>query len=545
PATTDVVVNDLPTPTAANGGPVCVGDALTLTGGPSGMSGYSWTGPSGFTSSEQSPTVSGAATLAMAGTYSLTVTNGSGCTSSSPATTDVVVELCNNPPEARNLDLETCALGTGSAPEDEWITFMVTVDDADIGTFGGHEIRFPADEVNVLYGSVVGNLTDVDYSAGTATVQFTYVPPAGFVGTDFMEFTAYDPYGESTTGTVTIVVVDCRAGGGGGEYSIKINEVAWAGTDHSSEHEWIELHNMEFNPAAAKVDLKDWVLAWRHRETDSQVDPTPITSLADFRARCVDEPCWEIELSGAIGPDGYYLLERYVNKVVDDINADLVYADAEPYDPDAFRLSDSIGEEVYLFDADGKLVSSANTDYAARHPGEEPWPAGSLLGGGLLYASMELETLADEREYDIDEDWSTNQGVIIFGIDASHDPLTATARTLNEAFILARLLNGNLSWLSIRQGEALTLSFSLRELGEDSNEFPRVTVLSASETVGEGGAVPIDAVMNIRRVDTSTGLAPNLVVVVDTSLLPPGEYWVFVTVGSGVFHTVEVHVTAS
>jgi gliding motility-associated-like protein len=78
-ANTTVVVNQIPIVTAANNGPVCVGSPLNLTGGPAGMATYSWSGPNGFTSTSQSPTVSASATTAMAGTYTLTVTNLNGC----------------------------------------------------------------------------------------------------------------------------------------------------------------------------------------------------------------------------------------------------------------------------------------------------------------------------------------------------------------------------------------------------------------------------------------------------------------------------------
>ncbi len=88
-ATTTVVVNPLPTATASNNSPVCVGTLLTLTGGPSGMTSYSWTGPNGFASTSRSPTVSASATIAMAGTYTLTVTNSNGCQGT--ATTNVTV----------------------------------------------------------------------------------------------------------------------------------------------------------------------------------------------------------------------------------------------------------------------------------------------------------------------------------------------------------------------------------------------------------------------------------------------------------------------
>ena len=87
-ATTTVVVYSKPTATAGSNSPVCVGDTIELYGGPEGMSSYSWTGPGGWTSNEQNPTRPDA-TLAMAGGYTLTVTDANGCTDS--ATTTVVV----------------------------------------------------------------------------------------------------------------------------------------------------------------------------------------------------------------------------------------------------------------------------------------------------------------------------------------------------------------------------------------------------------------------------------------------------------------------
>lgn len=72
--------------TASNTGPYCVGGTIQLNGS-AGAATYSWTGPNGFTSNVQNPTIPNA-TLAMAGTYSLTVT-GTGCTDA--ATTNVVV----------------------------------------------------------------------------------------------------------------------------------------------------------------------------------------------------------------------------------------------------------------------------------------------------------------------------------------------------------------------------------------------------------------------------------------------------------------------
>ena len=90
-ASATLTVNPLPVSTASNNGPVCVGSTLSLTGGPAGMTIYSWTGPNGFTSLLQNPTVGANATLAMAGVYTLTATNASGCQSAPSAATVVTV----------------------------------------------------------------------------------------------------------------------------------------------------------------------------------------------------------------------------------------------------------------------------------------------------------------------------------------------------------------------------------------------------------------------------------------------------------------------
>ncbi len=72
------------TATANNTGPYCVGSTIQLNGTGGGT--YSWTGPNGFTSTLQNPTLP--ATTAAAGTYTLT-TNLSGCIAT--ATTTVVI----------------------------------------------------------------------------------------------------------------------------------------------------------------------------------------------------------------------------------------------------------------------------------------------------------------------------------------------------------------------------------------------------------------------------------------------------------------------
>ena len=75
-------------PTAGNSGPVCGGQTLNLTASAVAGATYAWTGPGGFTSSDQNPTRPNALP-AYSGTYSVTVTV-SGCTSPAASTTVVV-----------------------------------------------------------------------------------------------------------------------------------------------------------------------------------------------------------------------------------------------------------------------------------------------------------------------------------------------------------------------------------------------------------------------------------------------------------------------
>ncbi|MFN0015997.1 MAG: HYR domain-containing protein [Saprospiraceae bacterium] len=95
-ATTTVVVVSKPTAVAANNGPACIGTIVNLSVTPSGgtgtFTGYVWAGPDGFTANLQNPTAF-LATLAKAGTYTVTVTDNAGC--STTATTVLAVQ--NNP----------------------------------------------------------------------------------------------------------------------------------------------------------------------------------------------------------------------------------------------------------------------------------------------------------------------------------------------------------------------------------------------------------------------------------------------------------------
>jgi hypothetical protein len=83
-----VTVNPAPEANASSNSPVAVGNTILLYGLPNGMSSYIWSGPDSFSSPLQNPTIPNA-TIAMSGTYTLTVTDTNGC--QDDASTNVIV----------------------------------------------------------------------------------------------------------------------------------------------------------------------------------------------------------------------------------------------------------------------------------------------------------------------------------------------------------------------------------------------------------------------------------------------------------------------
>ena len=88
--TDDFVVTEwnAPVATASSNSPVCVGGTLQLNGGGGVI--YSWSGPNGFSSTDQNPSIPNAMNI-HAGAYSVTVTDGNGCTGTT--STNVVVNI--------------------------------------------------------------------------------------------------------------------------------------------------------------------------------------------------------------------------------------------------------------------------------------------------------------------------------------------------------------------------------------------------------------------------------------------------------------------
>ncbi len=110
--TSSVTVNPLPVPLAGSNSPVCIGQPIIFTG--NGGTGYSWSGPGGYSSAVQNPTIA-VASATNAGSYTLTVTNANGCTNT--ITTNVttnalpVIAPLSNPTVCLNTTINLSANG--------------------------------------------------------------------------------------------------------------------------------------------------------------------------------------------------------------------------------------------------------------------------------------------------------------------------------------------------------------------------------------------------------------------------------------------------
>lgn len=110
-ATTNVIVNALPTPTVQSNSPVCVGQTINLIGG--GGTTYTWSGPGSYSSNASSPNIPNA-TASNNGNYILVVTDNNGCSDS--ANVNVVVNslpviAVNNPTNCVNTTINLTSNG--------------------------------------------------------------------------------------------------------------------------------------------------------------------------------------------------------------------------------------------------------------------------------------------------------------------------------------------------------------------------------------------------------------------------------------------------
>lgn len=173
----------------------------------------------------------------------------------------------------------------------------------------------------------------------------------------------------------------------GQEPTILINEVAWMGSENSSNDEWIELYNI----SKEDIDLDGFKLIAK--------DGSPT-----------------IDLTGAIKSGGYFLLERTDDDSIPEIGADIIYSGA---------LSNS-GENLQLFDAENNLIDEIKitdswvggdntTKQTLERSSLENWqtslePGGTPKAKNSTVEKKEEEIAAEEPTSNIDTD-NTDQKI--------------------------------------------------------------------------------------------------------------------------------------
>ncbi|RMD59673.1 PKD domain-containing protein [Candidatus Parcubacteria bacterium] len=135
--------------------------------------------------------------------------------------------------------------------------------------------------------------------------------------------------------------------------AVIINEIAWMGGVNSSADEWIEL----FNPDSQAVNLD----GWRLTAQDGQPN---------------------IQLSGVLPAQGYFLLERSDDNSVPNKPADLIYSGALSNGGETLELKDASGKTVDRLDASDGWPAGDNTAKKTleRSPGGD-WQTSAVAGG--------------------------------------------------------------------------------------------------------------------------------------------------------------------
>lgn len=183
------------TVTAGNNGPSCAGTTFNLTASAvAGATGYSWTGPSGYTSTAQNPTGIGAALPAGSYNYTVTVTTPSGtCTS----TTTVVVTAA--PTVSVTPTATICQGGSVNLTASGMTTYSWSPTTGLTPTTGATVSASPA---STQVYTVTGSTPGCNNSTATSTVTVTVPPTPNFtVGGNFCQGATSVNFTNTSTGT--------------------------------------------------------------------------------------------------------------------------------------------------------------------------------------------------------------------------------------------------------------------------------------------------------------------------------------------------------
>lgn len=160
--------------------------------------------------------------------------------------------------------------------------------------------------------------------------------------------------------------------------NVSINEIAWMGTDVSSNDEWIELYNNSSND----IDLDGWVI---YAE-----DGQP-----------------EINLTGTIKANSFFLLERTDDSSVNSVVADLIYSGSLENGGEILILKDDNNVEVRRINAqDGWQAGDNFTKQTMQ------WSAGTWITADPTPKTInKLEEVVADSEQQQKEETASNTSV--------------------------------------------------------------------------------------------------------------------------------------
>ncbi len=215
--------------------------------------------------------------------------------------------------------------------------------------------------------------------------------------------------------------------------SVVINEIAWMGTSNSFNDEWIEL----YNPGDTNINLSGWVL--------EASDGTPSQTIPN---------------GTIIAPESYLLLERTDDTTVNNITADLIYT----------GVLGNEGETLTLKSPDGNIIDSVNEDGGG-------WVAGENS------PKFTMERIDPTLPGD-DNNWRTNDGLTINGIDANDNLIYGTPKSANSLGAIPNLSVNDVDIVEIDSGTFNT-TFTVN-LSHPTSQTVTVDYVTADVTASEG-----------------------------------------------------------
>jgi uncharacterized protein (TIGR02145 family) len=217
-----ITITAVPTGVSASASPnpVCEGSNLTLTGSATDATSWSWTGPNSYTSSLQSPTITGI-TTAGAGVYTLTASNT--CGSAAPVSTASVT--VSEAPTTANA-------GTDINPACDATTATLAGNTPTVGTgawtvvSGTATITTPSSPTSGVTGLAV---------PGTATLRWTISNSPCTPSTDDVVITTTTCFTPGCgTGTTVVDVTNPSTGKTWMDRNLGASQVATSSTDYNA-----------------------------------------------------------------------------------------------------------------------------------------------------------------------------------------------------------------------------------------------------------------------------------------------------------------------